>query len=109
MKLGLKYPGKMIYKRNGTPFTVFFYFNIAYPKIRKNIVGTFKSPWINKDAIIARAKLKDLYNLYMQSKTQEHRDIYKAYKKEYNVILKTANANYIQNIITSSNNTSKVL
>jgi hypothetical protein len=45
----------------------------------------------------------------MQSKIQEHRDIYKAYKKEYNVVLKTAKANYIQNIITSSNNTSKVL
>jgi hypothetical protein len=45
----------------------------------------------------------------MQSKIQEHRDIYKAYKTEYNVILKTAKANYIQNIITRSNNTSKVL
>jgi hypothetical protein len=45
----------------------------------------------------------------MQSKIQEHRDIYKAYKKEYNIILKTAKANYIQNIITRSNNTSKVL
>jgi hypothetical protein len=40
---------------------------------------------------------------------QEHRDIYKACKKEYYVILKTAKANYIQNIITSTNNTSKVL
>jgi type IV secretory pathway TrbF-like protein len=45
----------------------------------------------------------------MQSKIQEHRDIYKAYKMEYNDILKTAKANYIQNIITSSSNTSKVL
>jgi hypothetical protein len=45
----------------------------------------------------------------MQSKIQEHRDIYKVYKKEYNEILKTAKANYIQNIITSSNNTSKAL
>jgi hypothetical protein len=45
----------------------------------------------------------------MQSKTQELRDIYKAYKREYNVILKTAKANYIQNIMTSSNNTSNVL
>jgi hypothetical protein len=44
----------------------------------------------------------------MQSKIQEHRDIYKAYKKEYIVILKTAKVN-IQNIITRSNNTSKVL
>jgi hypothetical protein len=73
------------------------------------LLSTFKSPWINKDAIIARANLKDLYNLYRQSKIQEHRYIYKAHKKEYNVILKTAKANYIQNIITSSNNTSKVL
>jgi hypothetical protein len=45
----------------------------------------------------------------MQSKTQEYRDIYKAYKKEHNVILKTAKDNYIQNIMNSSNNTSKVL
>jgi type IV secretory pathway TrbF-like protein len=45
----------------------------------------------------------------MQSKTQEHRDIYKAYKKKYSVIQKTSKANYIQNIMTSSNNTSKVL
>jgi hypothetical protein len=45
----------------------------------------------------------------MQSKIQEYRDIYKAYKKEYNEILKTAKANYVQNIITSLNNTSKVL
>jgi hypothetical protein len=60
-------------------------------------------------AVIARANLMDLYNLYMQSKIQEHREIYKAYKKEYNVILKTARANYIWNITTRSNNTSKVL
>jgi hypothetical protein len=86
-----------------------FHFNIVCPKVRRNIVSTLKSPWINKDAVIARTKLKDLYNLYMQSKIQEHRDIYKAYKKEYNAILKTAKANYIQNIITRSNNTSKVL
>jgi hypothetical protein len=45
----------------------------------------------------------------MQNKIQEHKDIYKAYKKEYHVILKTAKANYIQNIITSSNSTSKAL
>jgi hypothetical protein len=64
---------------------------------------------MNKDAVIARTKLKDLHNLYMQSKIQEHRDIHKAYKKEYNIILKTAKANYIQNIITRSNSTSKVL
>jgi hypothetical protein len=59
-----------------------YHFNIARPKVRRNIVSTLKSPWINKDAIIAWAKLKDLYNLYMQSKIQEHRDIYKAYKKD---------------------------
>jgi hypothetical protein len=45
----------------------------------------------------------------MQSKIQEYRDIYKAYKKDYNVILKTARANYIQNIITRLNKTPKVL
>jgi hypothetical protein len=52
--------------------------NIACPKVRRNIVSTLKSSWINKDAVMARAKLKDLHNLYMQSKIQEHRDIYKA-------------------------------
>jgi hypothetical protein len=56
-----------------------YHFNMTCPKVRKNIV---KSPWINKDAVIARANVKDLHNLYVQSKTQEHRDIYKAYKKE---------------------------
>jgi type IV secretory pathway TrbF-like protein len=45
----------------------------------------------------------------MQNKIQEYRDIYKACKKEYNVIIKTAKVNYIQNIITISNNTLKVL
>jgi hypothetical protein len=69
--------------------------------------ATFKSPWINRDANVARANLKDLYNLYRQCKIQEHRDIYKAYKKQYNVILKTAKANYVQNIITSSKITQK--
>jgi hypothetical protein len=55
-----------------------FRFNIASPKIRKNIVSTFKSPWINRDAVIARENLKDLYSLHMQSKIQEH----KSYRKE---------------------------
>jgi hypothetical protein len=59
-----------------------YHFNIACPKVRRNIVSTLKSPWINIDAVIVRAKLKDLYNLYMQSKIQEYRDIYKAYKKD---------------------------
>ena len=45
----------------------------------------------------------------MQSKTQEHRGIHNAYKKEYNVILKDAKGNYIQNIITRTNNTPKIL
>jgi hypothetical protein len=45
----------------------------------------------------------------MQNKIQEHRDIYKAHEKEYNVILKTAKANYIQNSKTRSNNTPNVL
>jgi hypothetical protein len=44
----------------------------------------------------------------MQSKIQEYRGICKACKKEYNVIIKTAKANYIKNIITRSNNTPKV-
>jgi hypothetical protein len=50
-----------------------------------------------------------LYDHYKQSKIQVEKDIYKTYKKEYNVIIKTAKANYIQNIISNSNNTSKVL
>jgi hypothetical protein len=45
----------------------------------------------------------------MQSEIQEHRDKYKTYKKEYSVVIKTAKANYIQHVITSSINTSKVL
>jgi type IV secretory pathway TrbF-like protein len=45
----------------------------------------------------------------MQSKIQDHRDKYKAYKKEYNVVIKTVKTNYIQHIISSSNNTCKVL
>ena len=45
----------------------------------------------------------------MQSKIQVDKDIYKTYKKEYNVYIKIAKANYIQHIITNSNNTSKVL
>jgi hypothetical protein len=45
----------------------------------------------------------------MQNKIQEHRDNYKAYKKEYNVTLRTAKANYIQKIISRSNNTARVL
>jgi hypothetical protein len=85
-----------------------YYFNIACPKVRRNIASASKVPWINKDAAIERTKLKDLYYLYMQSKIKEYRDIYKACEKEYNVIIKTAKANYIQTIITRSNNTPKV-
>jgi hypothetical protein len=40
----------------------------------------------------------------MQRKIQEHRDKYKAYKKEYNVVITTAKTNHIHRIITSSNN-----
>jgi hypothetical protein len=86
-----------------------YYFNISCPKVRRNTASASKVPWINKDAVTSRTKLKDLYDLYMHSKIQEYRDIYKACKKEYNVIMKTAKANYIQNIITRSNNTPKVL
>jgi hypothetical protein len=38
----------------------------------------------------------------MQIKIHEHRDKYKAYKKEHNVIIKTVKTNCIQLIITSS-------
>jgi type IV secretory pathway TrbF-like protein len=74
-----------------------------------NIISVPKIPWISKDTVIAKTRLKELYNLYRQSGIQEHRDHYKAYKKEYNVIIKMAKSDYIQNIITNSNNTPKVL
>jgi hypothetical protein len=45
----------------------------------------------------------------MQSKIQEHRDTYKAYKKEHSIIIKIMKADYIQHITTSSNNTPKIL
>jgi hypothetical protein len=50
-----------------------YYSNISSPKLKRNTVSTSKSPWINKYAVIARMKLNDLYNLYVQSKTQDHR------------------------------------
>jgi hypothetical protein len=37
-----------------------YHFNIACPKVRRNIVSTLKSPWINKDAIIARARFRNI-------------------------------------------------
>jgi hypothetical protein len=40
---------------------------------------------------------------------QENRDIYKVCKKKFKVIVKTAKANYIQNIITRANNAQKML
>jgi hypothetical protein len=46
------------------------------------------APWINNDFIAARTKLR---NLYSQSTIQEHRDKYKPYKKECNVVIITAN------------------
>jgi hypothetical protein len=67
-----------------------YYFNLACSKVRRNIVRSSNVPWINNDAISARAKLKSLYDLYMQSKTQEHGNKYKAYKKEYSAVIKTA-------------------
>jgi hypothetical protein len=69
------------------------YFNIACPKARRNLVSASKAPWINKEVFNARTKLKKLYDHYMQSKIQVDKDIYKTYKKEYNVIIKTAKAN----------------
>jgi hypothetical protein len=39
-----------------------YHFNIACPKVRRNIVTTLKSLSINKDSVIARANLMDLYN-----------------------------------------------
>jgi hypothetical protein len=65
------------------------YFNLACSKVRRNIIRSSNVPWVNNDVITARAKLKSLYDLYMQSKIQEHRNKYKAYKQEYNAVIKT--------------------
>jgi exonuclease III len=49
-----------IEKKWDSIYSIFNYsFNIACPKVRRNNVSIV-SPWINKDAVIARAKLKDL-------------------------------------------------
>jgi hypothetical protein len=45
----------------------------------------------------------------VQSKIQEHREEFKAYVKEYNVVMKTAKSDYIRHIESSSNNTPEVL
>jgi hypothetical protein len=58
-----------------------YYFNLACPKVRRNIVSSSNVPWINNKVITVRTILKILYDLYMESKIQEHRDKYQAYKK----------------------------
>jgi hypothetical protein len=78
-------------------------------KGQKKDVSSLNVPWINNNVITARTKLKNLYDLYLQSELREHRDKYKVYKKEYNVVIKTVKTNYIQHIVTSSNNTPKIL
>jgi hypothetical protein len=83
-----------------TFYTTFdYYLNIASPKVRRNIIRAVKVPWINKDIVIAKKQLKDLYNIYRLSQIQEYRDAYKICKNEYNSIIRTSKANYIQNII----------
>jgi hypothetical protein len=47
-----------------------YYFNVAYPKVRRNIISSLNVPWINNDVITARTKLKNLYDLYVQSMIQ---------------------------------------
>jgi hypothetical protein len=47
-----------------------YYFNLACPKVRRNIVSSLNFPCINKDVIAARTKQKNLYDLCMQSKIQ---------------------------------------
>jgi hypothetical protein len=54
-----------------------YYFNIAYPKARRNLVSASKAPWINKEVLKVRTKLKKLYDHYMQSKIQVDKDINK--------------------------------
>jgi hypothetical protein len=80
-----------------------YYFNIACPKVRQNIASAKKASWINK-VVKARIKLRNLYDLYLLHKSQEHKDIYKTYKREYNAVIKTAEINYMQNTINRSTN-----
>jgi hypothetical protein len=56
-------------------------------------------------------QLKDfiLYFLLEETMTVFFTNNCKAYKKEYNVVTKTAKANYIQHIITSSTNTQSIV
>jgi hypothetical protein len=49
------------------------YLNLSCPEVRRNIASALNVPWINNDVITARTKQKDLYDLHMQSKIQEHR------------------------------------
>jgi hypothetical protein len=62
---------KDINKKWDTFYTTFnYYFNIACPKLRRNITRTVKARWINKDIVIAKNQLKDLYNIYRLSATR---------------------------------------
>jgi hypothetical protein len=54
----------------------------------EEILNSSNVPWTNNDVTRVRTKLKNVYDLYMQSKIQEHRDKYNTYKKEYNVVIK---------------------
>jgi hypothetical protein len=58
-----------------------YYFNIACPMARRNVASAKKATWINKDVVIARTKLRNLYDLYIQCKSQEYKKMYEAYKK----------------------------
>jgi hypothetical protein len=58
-----------------------YYFDIVWPKVRRNIANAMKATRLKKDAVIARTKLRDWHDLYIQSNKQEYRDIYKACKK----------------------------
>jgi hypothetical protein len=74
-----------------------YYFNIACTKVRINITRTMKAPWINKNIVIAKNQLKDLYNISRLSQMHINH-----VKKKYNLIIRTEKANYIQNIIIKS-------
>jgi hypothetical protein len=43
------------------------YFNLACPKVRKNIVNLLNVPWINNDIITPTTKLRNVYDLYIHS------------------------------------------
>jgi exonuclease III len=96
-------------KWNSFYSTFNYYYNLACPKVRRNM-GIDKKPcWINKDVRVAREILRNRYDLYIRFKSYELKNNYKLYKKEYKKIITMTKANYIQKILNRSEGTSKAL